>query len=117
MHAAVYSNRLGTIAARKFDNDVPDNVKKERFIALETLQKQISTEINQGYMDSIQEVLVETVEKDEAKGRSRNDKIVHFEGSKDLIGEIVQVKIAKTGPWSLQGNIVNKAKLLLPVES
>lgn len=117
VHAAVYSNRPGTIAARKFDNDVPDDVKKNRFVALETLQKQISAEINHGYMNSIQEVLVETVEKDKAKGRSRNDKIVHFEGSEDLIGEIVQVKIAKTGPWSLQGDIVNKAKLLLAVES
>ena len=75
VHAAVYSNRPGTIAARKFDNDVPDDVKKNRFVALETLQKQISAEINHGYMNSIQEVLVETVEKDKAKGRSRNDKI------------------------------------------
>ncbi len=117
VHAAVYSNRPGTIAARKFDNDVPDDVKKDRFITLETVQKQISAEINEGYMNSIQEVLVESVDNRKAKGRSRNDKIVHFEGSQNLIGEIVQVKISKTGPWSLQGNIASKAKLLLTVES
>ena len=117
VHAAVYSNRLGTIAARKFDNDVPDDVKKDRFIALENLQKQISSEINEGYMNSVQGVLVEEVGNYKAKGRSRNDKIVHFEGSEDLIGEIIQVKIEKTGPWSLQGKMVRKAKLLLPVES
>ena len=117
VHAAVYSNRPGTIAARKFDNDVPDDVKKDRFRALENLQKQISTEINEGYMNSIQEVLVEEVENYKAKGRSRNDKIVHFEGSEDLTGKVVQVKIEKTGPWSLQGKMVRKAELLLPVES
>ena len=115
VHAAVYSTRPGTIAARKFDNDVPDEVKKERFKALEDLQKQISTEINQGYMNSIQDVLVEEVEQNRAKGRNRNDKIVHFEGTIDLIGEIVQVKINKTGPWSLQGNKVSKAELLVSV--
>jgi tRNA-2-methylthio-N6-dimethylallyladenosine synthase len=115
VHAAVYSNRPGTIAARKFDNDVPEEVKRERFKALEDLQKQISTEINQGYMHSIQDVLVEEVKGNRAKGRSRNDKIVHFEGGSNLIGEIVQVEINKTGAWSLQGSKVSTPESMVPL--
>ena len=117
VHAAVYSNRPGTIASRKFDNDIPDDVKKSRFVELENLQKKISTEINEGYLNRVEQVLVEEVKNNRAKGRSRNDKIVHFEGVESMVGEIVEVKIEKTGPWSLQGNIVSQVKVLSQVES
>ena len=117
VHAAVYSNRPGTIASRKFDNDIPDDVKKSRFVELENLQKKISTEINEGYLNRVEQVLVEEVKNNRAKGRSRNDKIVHFEGVESMVGEIVEVKIEKTGPWSLQGNIVSRVKVLSQVES
>jgi len=111
VHAAVYSDRPGTIATRKFDNDVPDDVKKERLTALENLQKKISTEINSGYLNTIQEVLVEEVNDNRARGRSRNDKLVHFNGSSELVGDMVKVKIDKTGAWSVQGSVISKPEL------
>ena len=61
-HAAYifkYSERRNTIAARKFPDDVSDEVKSERVTALVELQRRISHELNRQYLGSILPVLVE----------------------------------------------------------
>ena len=55
----VYSERKHTIAARKFPDDVPQQVKSERVTALVDLQRRISTERNREYLGAILPVLVE----------------------------------------------------------
>ena len=44
---------------------------------------------------------------------SKKDKIVRLSGDGNSIGEIVEVKIQKTGPWSLSGLIVNPLEVLI----
>ena len=109
VHAAAYSTREGTIAGRKMEDDVDPNEKKERLRAVEELQAEIQGEINRELHGRTVPVLVEGVKKGRAVGRNRNDKLVHLESGHDRIGQVVDAKITKTGPWSLRGSVVPAA--------
>ena len=103
VHAAAYSVRPGTIAARKLEDDVLYKDKKLRLATIERVQEDIATGINAKFQDTTTEVLVEGREKGKWKGRNRNDKLVFLEDDRDLMGQMVTVRIQKTSPWSLQG--------------
>ena len=107
VHAAAYSTRPGTIAARKLEDDVPQEDKKRRLETIESLQAGIASRINARLQDITTQVLVEGREKGKWKGRNRNDKLVFFEDDRDLLGKVVDVRIQKTSPWSLQGVVVS----------
>jgi tRNA-2-methylthio-N6-dimethylallyladenosine synthase len=106
VHAAAYSTRPGTIAARLMEDDVPDAEKQRRLKVIEEIQESVSTEINAQLLDTIQEVLVEGRRKGRWFGRNRNDKLVFFDHPDDLKGRMVDVQIERTSPWSLQGALV-----------
>jgi tRNA-2-methylthio-N6-dimethylallyladenosine synthase len=106
VHVAAYSPRPGTIAARNLADDVPRDMKRVRLQAVEALQKRISGETNAALAGSVQEVLVEESVRGRWTGRTRGDKLVHFDGA-CRPGELVRVRIERAGPWSLQGSIVN----------
>lgn len=103
VHVAAYSTRPGTLAAKKYADDVPPEVKKYRLAAIEALQEKIVSEINARIIGHTAEVLVETQKKGRWQGRTGSDKIVFFTGGNNLIGKLVMVKIEKAGSWSLQG--------------
>lgn len=101
-HLAMYSPRPNTPSARMAD-DVPPEEKSRRLQALDQLMEGISREINQGYLDTTQPVLVEELHKGKWRGRTRTNKLVFFEDARDRKGELVEVRITFAGPWSLQG--------------
>ena len=103
VHVACYSPRPGTIAARKLCNDVPAEEKIRRRKKIEMLQEGIATEINRELLGQTVEVLVEGRKKGKWWGRTRTDKLVFFEDEADRTGQLVEVKVEKTSPWSLQG--------------
>ncbi|WP_227766460.1 tRNA (N6-isopentenyl adenosine(37)-C2)-methylthiotransferase MiaB [Zhaonella formicivorans] len=106
----IYSPRKGTPAAEMPDQ-VPQEVKKERFQKLLDLQNRISWELNQQMLGKIEEVLVEGTSKtDPAKlsGRTRGNKIVVVDGPEELIGHVIKVKIEEAQTWSLQGKIIGE---------
>ncbi len=108
VHAAAYSNRPGTIAERRLVDDVPQDEKKLRLKAIEILQERIATEINSELMGRDFDVLVEGRKRGKWFGRNRNDKLVFINdelADAELAGTMVNVKIEKTAPWSLQGTI------------
>jgi tRNA-2-methylthio-N6-dimethylallyladenosine synthase len=105
VHSAAYSTRDGTIAARKLVDDVPDEEKKARLKAIESLQEQVLTEINAGLHGQSVDVLVEGTRRGKAQGRNRNDKIVYVAGAEDRIGEVVTATVEETSPWSLQARL------------
>ncbi len=109
VHAAAYSTREGTIAARHMEDDVPSEDKKARLKAIEELQAGIQDEINSRLREKTLEVLVEGLKRGKAEGRDRNDKLVYIEDGHDRIGEMVDVKIDSTSPWSLRGTVVSLA--------
>jgi tRNA-2-methylthio-N6-dimethylallyladenosine synthase len=109
VHVAAYSPRPGTIAARKLEDNIPPTEKKERLSKIEQLQESLATEINAQLLGKTVEVLVEGKEKGKWQGRTRTDKLVFFSADSDYSGQLVKIRIKKTSPWSLQGN-VNNAK-------
>ena len=114
-HLARYSNREGTVASRRMQDDVPAGVKMERFRALEALQEGILSDINQRYLGASVEVLFEEKVRDRWKGRTPTNKLVFIESDEDLRGKLVPVTITWTGPWSMQGGSVPEpAQVLLP---
>ncbi|WP_055108380.1 tRNA (N6-isopentenyl adenosine(37)-C2)-methylthiotransferase MiaB [Paenibacillus ihumii] len=107
----IYSPREGTPAAVMEDN-VPMEVKKERLQRLNEVVNEHCRMSNDLMAGKIVEVLVEGESKNNAdvlSGRTRSNKLVHFEGSKDLIGKFVHVEITDPMTWYIKGNIVPEA--------
>jgi len=102
-----YSRIKGTEAA-EFEDQLPEEVKKERLRRLIQLQRQILEKRNKSLVGQKFEVLVEGLSKkssDELQGRTRTNKVVVFKGSPDLVGKLVQVKIVDSSQWALRGEI------------
>ncbi|MGL5416988.1 MAG: tRNA (N6-isopentenyl adenosine(37)-C2)-methylthiotransferase MiaB [Clostridium sp.] len=101
----IYSRRNNT-PADKMENQVPDDVKHERFNRLVQLVNKNIAISNKAYEGTVQEVLVEGISKnDETKlmGRTRNGKLVNFDGDNESIGKLVNVDIKRAQPFSLVG--------------
>jgi tRNA-2-methylthio-N6-dimethylallyladenosine synthase len=105
VHIAAYSPRTGTLAARELKDDVPPDVKKARLEQVEKLQQEIQTVINARLLGKTVEILVEGRQKGKWYGRTRTDKLVFFTSRGDHPGQLVNIEIDKTSPWSLQGTI------------
>ena len=104
----IYSRRNNT-PADKMENQIPDDVKHERFNRLVAVVNEGIIAGNKAMEGKVVEVLVEGHSKnDESKltGRTRNAKLVNFPGCKELIGKLVNVKIVKANSFSLVGEIV-----------
>lgn len=106
VHVAAYSPRSGTLAARTLPDDVPADKKKARLEAIEKQQAGLVGEINLRLQDATLEILVEGQEKGKWFGRTRTDKLVFFDAEGDYYSRIVRVKIKRTTPWSLVGEIL-----------
>jgi tRNA-2-methylthio-N6-dimethylallyladenosine synthase len=107
VHTAVYSPRPGTYALRRLPDDVSPEEKEDRFRALEEVQRGIQERNNAALLGATLEVLVDDKKKGRWKGRTLSDKLVFFEDDRDLLGELVDVKIVRTSPWSLGGEVVD----------
>jgi tRNA-2-methylthio-N6-dimethylallyladenosine synthase len=105
VHVAAYSPRPGTLAARDMEDNVPPEIKKMRLEAIERLQAEIAGEINARLLDQVVEILVERQDKGRWCGRTRGDKLVFFNDIDDYQSRMVNVKITRTSPWSLTGQV------------
>jgi tRNA-2-methylthio-N6-dimethylallyladenosine synthase len=107
-HLAKYSTRPGTVADRTMTDNVPEEEKERRWRVLNDQHERISGIINRRYQDQTVEVLVEDKHKGKWRGRTRTNKLVFFEEElANRHGQLAQVKIDKTGPWSMIGTINN----------
>ena len=112
VHSAQYSVRENTYAQRRLDDDVPKDEKRRRHQAIDQLQEAILTDINNQYLGSVQELLVDGFKKGRWQGRTRTDKLVFFDlpessTETELLGQMVKVRINRTSPWSLQGKVIS----------
>lgn len=108
IHLARYSPRPGTVSARRMIDDVPDEEKRRRFQLIEELQKQVSAEKMRRFWGDTVEVLVEERDKGRWRGRTPHNKLVFFDDPGDLRGQLVEVEITHTGPWSMSGKLVRE---------
>ena len=108
VHVAMYSPRPGTRAA-EWEDDVPAALKRERLHAVERVQERIATEINQRFLGETVEVLVEGQRKGRWEGRTRGNKLVFFDSPEEWLGRMATVRVTRTSPWSLQGEVLTPA--------
>ena len=104
----IYSPREGTPAAT-YENTLTPDEKKARLLKLNDLINEGFYEGNKRFEGEVVNVLVDgTSDKDPnmLTGYTPHEKVVNFPGSKDLIGEFVDVKIKKAYSWHLRGEIV-----------
>jgi len=109
----IYSARPGTPAASLPDN-TSSETKKERLSILQNRINQKTREISMEMVDTLQRILVEGTSKkcnDVLFGRTENNRIVNFKGSKNLIGRFIDIKITEALPNSLRGILPETKKL------
>ncbi|MBI3314876.1 MAG: TRAM domain-containing protein, partial [Candidatus Omnitrophica bacterium] len=109
-----YSERKGTIASKKYPDDVPEAVKTKRIMRLTDLQKQISYEKNLAHVGETHTVLVESLATarscDECQGRTDGNKLVILPappiggaGRPYKVGDMLKVRITHATPHALRG--------------
>lgn len=107
VYSFIYSKRTGTPAAR-MENQVPEDVVKERFARLLDVIHEISTEITDAKEGEIVEALMEEVNDHDENlitGRLSSNAVVHCPGDKSLIGKICKVKLTESKGFYFMGEI------------
>lgn len=103
----LYSVREGTKAA-EMDDQIPDDIKHERFNKLLDVLYPIVLERNSQCIGKVYSVLVESASKtgeNTLTGRTEHFRLVHFSGSEDLLGQIVNVKITNVKTFHMEGQL------------
>jgi tRNA-2-methylthio-N6-dimethylallyladenosine synthase len=111
-----YSARPGTKAAELFPDDISEEVKRRRNNELLAVQNVICEEDNHPYLGRTVEILVEGPSKVARKqpadaptiqliGRTVHDRIVVFDGPRELTGRIIDVVVEKLDPFTLFGRL------------
>jgi tRNA-2-methylthio-N6-dimethylallyladenosine synthase len=102
-NTAAYSPREKTKAAKWTEKFLSEEVKFERLERLNEKNREACLKSNKKFIGKTLEVLVESYEKGVLTGRTRNNKIVHFEGGESLVGEFLDVNITDVKTWYLKG--------------
>ena len=105
----IYSKRTGTPAAA-MENQIPDEVVKDRFNRLVNEVQEISNEVCSVHEGTIQDVLIESINDHDSSlvsGRMSNNLLVHCKGDESLIGKIVNVHLKEAKGFYYMGEIVS----------
>ena len=106
----IFSPRVGTPAA-KYDNQIPENIKHDRFDRLVDEVNRCSAKKNSEYLGKIVTVMVDGPSKNDAgawSGRTDTFKLVNFTSEEPLTeGQMVSVRITETKTFSLDGEKVD----------
>ncbi len=103
----VYSRRPGTPAA-DLPDDVPLLVKQARLARLQRRINEQAGQISRRMVGSVQRVLVDRPSRKDPRqlaGRTENNRVVNFDGSRELIGRFVDLRITEALPNSLRGRL------------
>lgn len=102
-----YSQRQGTIASKKYPDDVPGTVKTERIMRLNQIQKEITLKKNQAHIGQEFEILIEPAAQDKSSrhsvGRTDANKLVIMPQNAYKMGDKVKVTILDATPHALKG--------------
>ncbi|MBI5149584.1 MAG: tRNA (N6-isopentenyl adenosine(37)-C2)-methylthiotransferase MiaB [Candidatus Omnitrophica bacterium] len=102
-----YSQRKGTIAERKYKDDVPEAIKTERIVRLNELQKEISLKKNRAHIGQTLEILLENKgskhSPDVLYGRADGNQLVTLDEGGHTLGDLLQVRIIDASPNILKG--------------
>ncbi len=105
-----YSERPGTLAARKYEDDIPLEVKKKRLNEVIRLQNQVSFKHNQADIGKTFKVLIEGDSKksdQDFKGRNSQNKMLVFPKKEGLkVGDYCEVKVLDATSATLKGELI-----------
>ena len=104
-----YSERPGTLAARKIEDDVPEEVKKRRLAEIIDLQQKHSLYRTQAQVGKVVEVLIEGTSKksaDEWMGRNTQNTVVVFPKENYKVGDFVLVEVTNCTSTTLIGKAI-----------
>ena len=104
----IFSARPGTPAASLEDN-TSLRVKKDRLQVLQSRILEMANQVSNQMVGTIQKILINDLSKksdQEIAGRTENNRVVNVKGSKELIGQLVDVRITEALPNSLRGTLV-----------
>ena len=111
MFSFKYSPRPNTLALKRMRDDVPEDEKTRRIVALQSLQKDVQGELYREAVGREERVLVDARSRRrewELSGRTSGNTIVNFEGPPDWIGRLVTVRITAANPNSLRGELIEE---------
>jgi tRNA-2-methylthio-N6-dimethylallyladenosine synthase len=104
-----YSERPGTVAAKRMEDNVPEEIKLRRLDEIISLQNEIANQSNQNDIGKTFEVMVEGFSKrskEQLFGRTSQNKVVIFPREGRKIGEFIHVKILSASSATLIGEVV-----------
>ncbi len=104
-----YSERPGTLAAKKYEDDIPLDVKKKRLQEIINKQQEISLARNRQDVGKVFKVLIEGSSKKspaQLQGRNSANKVIVFDNNNYKKGQYVEVKVNECTPATLIGEVV-----------
>ena len=106
MFSFKYSPRPNTLAAQRLADDVAEEVKTQRIMTLQALQRDVQTGLNSALVGRTMGVLVDAASRrraTELSGRTSTNVVVNLPGPAEWIGRTVPVRIERSGPHSVWG--------------
>ena len=103
-----YSERGGTLASKRYPDDIPDDEKTRRLEEVIALQGELSMESNRRDVGKTFRVLVEGTSKrsdDQLFGRNSQNKVIIFPKGEHKIGDYVDVKVTECTPATLMARM------------
>jgi tRNA-2-methylthio-N6-dimethylallyladenosine synthase len=108
MFSFKYSPRPNTLADKRLPDDVPEDEKTRRIVALQALQREIQTGLNGEMVGRTVSVLVDAASRrreSELSGRTSTNVVVNLPGPAEWIGRTLPVRVERAGPHSVWGQL------------
>ena len=113
MFSFKYSERPNTLASRRMPDEVPEEEKTRRIVALQQLQRRIQWSLHEEAVGRSVEVLVDHTSRRrewELSGRTTGNTVVNFPGAPGLVGQVVPVTVRRAGPNSVWGELTTEVR-------
>jgi tRNA-2-methylthio-N6-dimethylallyladenosine synthase len=110
MFSFKYSERPNTLASKRMPDDVAEDEKTRRIVALQRMQKRIQASLHEQAIGRRVEVLVDGVSRRrdwELSGRTTGNTVVNFPGRPEWMGALVVVTVRRAGAFGLWGEAVS----------
>jgi tRNA-2-methylthio-N6-dimethylallyladenosine synthase len=120
MFSFKYSERPNTLAEKRLPDDVPEDEKTRRIVALQALQRDVQTSLNEALVGRDLDVLIDAASRrrgTELSGRASSNVVVNLPGPVEWIGRTVAVRIERAGPHSVWGRASGTADDLRQFDS
>jgi tRNA-2-methylthio-N6-dimethylallyladenosine synthase len=120
MFSFKYSPRPNTLAAKRMADDVPEEEKTRRIVALQQMQRRIQLALHESSVGDTVDVLVDSVSRRrtwELSGRTSGNTVVNFAGDASLVGRLVPITIRRAGAHSVWGELVQLDDIRQDIQS